>query len=150
MVLSLLAAVGAATPAQTAPKRSQAPTFPEKPKEVAPTEEYEAQFPTKMTWNLSDVNGKPAPAEATLQIDENLRGSGASGCNTWSASLYPVKGKRLAMGPIAQTKKACANDLLSFERTFLGILHSGPTWDQTGYTLTVKSQAGTLVFKRGL
>lgn len=112
--------------------------------------EYEPQFPTKMNWTLAEINGKSPPAEATLVIDEALRGSGASGCNTWSASLYPVRGRRLAMGPVAQTRKTCAADLMQFERTYLTILHSGPTWEQTGSRLTIKGQAGTLVFNRGL
>lgn len=113
-------------------------------------EEYQAPFPTKMTWILSSLNGKSPPAEATLMIDENFRGTGASGCNTYSATIYPVKNSRLMMGPVAQTKKTCSPDLNNFERLFLTVLHTGPVWDLKGSTLTVKSQAGTLVFDRGL
>ena len=113
-------------------------------------EEYEAPFPTKATWNLTNANGKAAPTDATMMIDENYRGTGVSGCNSWSAALYPVKGHHLAMGPVALTKKQCAPDVMGFERLFLTVLHSGPTWDLQGSTLTVKSQAGTLVFDRGL
>ena len=72
---------------------------------------YEPQFPTKFTWVLSSVNGKAPPAEATLLIDENLRGTGTSGCNGWSAALYPVKGRHLAMGPVAITKKTCSPEI---------------------------------------
>lgn len=114
------------------------------------SQEYEAPFPTKMTWVLSNANGKAPPAEATMMIDENFRGTGVSGCNSWSATLFPVKGHKLAMGPIALTKKTCPNELVAFERLFLTVLHTGPTWDLQGSTLTVKSQAGTLVFDRGL
>lgn len=113
-------------------------------------EEYQAPFPTKMTWILSSLNGKSPPSEATLMLDENFRGTGASGCNTYSATIYPVKGQRLAMGPVAQTKKTCSPDLNNFERAFLTILHTGPTWEVKGSTLTVKSQAGVLIFDRGL
>ena len=113
---------------------------------------YEPQFPTKANWTLTSANGKPPPVEATMAIDEALRGSGNSGCNTWSATLYPVKGQHLAMGPVALTKKTCTPDLNNFERMFLGILHSGPTWDLQGSTLTIKTQDGknALVFERGL
>ena len=149
--LGVLAIAALVVSAQAAPRRSAAPTYPAQPKpDGATLQEYEAQFPTKQNWNLSDINGKSPPGEATLTLDENYRGTGASGCNTWSAALYPQKGKRLAMGPIAQTKKACAADIMQFENQYLAILHSGPSWDQTGYTLTVKSQGGTLTFKRGL
>lgn len=143
-----------ASPAQAAPaRRSGAPNYPDQPKanpDAPKAEQYESPFPTKMNWTLSEINGKSPPAEATLNIDDNYRGTGTSGCNTWSAALYPVKGHKLAMGPVAQTKKACAADVMQFEHLYLGILHSGPTWDQTGYTLTVKSQGGTLTFRRGL
>lgn len=114
------------------------------------TKEYESPFPLKMNWSLSEINGKSPPGEATLIIDDNLRGSGLSGCNTWSAALYPVRGRKLAMGPVAQTKKSCDAGLMQFERTYLTILHSGPVWDQKGSSLTIKSQAGTLTFNRGL
>ena len=148
-VLAMTAGVASAT---AAPRRSAAPTYPDQPKPDTEKKslEYEAPFPTKMNWTLANVNGKTVPSEATMTIDENFRGTGVSGCNTWSAALYPVKGHKLMMGPVAQTKKACPNDVMTFERQFLGILHSGPTWEQTGYTLTVKSQGGTLVFNRGL
>ena len=150
--LALAAIVAVVMPAQALPRRSQAPTYPDQPKPGPGklSDEYEAQFPTKMNWNLSEINGKGVPAEATLVIDDNYRGTGTSGCNTWSASLYPVKGHKLAMGPVAQTKKSCTADVMQFERLYLGILHSGPTWDQVGYTLTVKSPGGTLTFRRGL
>ena len=113
-------------------------------------EEYEAPFPTKATWNLTSVNGKAPPADATMMIDENFRGTGVDGCNSWSAALYPVKGHHLAMGPVALTKKQCSPDIMAFEKLFLTVLHTGPTWELQGSTLTVKSQAGTLVFDRGL
>lgn len=114
------------------------------------TKEYETPFPLKMNWSLAEINGKSPPGEATLTIDDNLRGSGLSGCNTWSAALYPVRGHKLAMGPVAQTKKSCEAGLMQFERTYLTILHSGPVWEQKGSTLTIKSQGGTLTFNRGL
>jgi heat shock protein HslJ len=113
-------------------------------------EEYEAPFPTKATWNLTSANGKTPPADATMMIDENYRGTGVDGCNSWSASLYPVKGRHLAMGPVALTKKTCSPEIMAFEKLFLTVLHTGPTWELQGSTLTVKSQAGTLVFDRGL
>lgn len=111
---------------------------------------YESPFPTKANWQLTSINGKSAPAEASLLIDENLRGTGSSGCNTWSATLYPVKGHRLAMGPVAMTKKSCPADIMKFEVQYLTVLRSGPVWTLNGSTLTVKSQYGELVYNRGL
>ncbi len=111
---------------------------------------YEPPFPSKMTWVLSSINGKPAAADATLMIDENLRGTGTGGCNTWSAALYPIRGKQLAMGPIAMTKKSCPAAIMAFERAYLTVLATRPTWDLAGSVLTVKSKAGALTFNRGL
>ena len=111
---------------------------------------YESPFPTKATWQLRTINGKNPPAEASLLIDENLRGTGSSGCNTWSATLYPIKGHRLAMGPVAMTKKSCTPEVNTFERAYLTVLRSGPTWDLQGSTLTVKSKYGELTYNRGL
>ena len=111
---------------------------------------YESPFPTKATWQLRSINGKNPPAEASLLIDENLRGTGSSGCNTWSATLYPIKGHRLAMGPVAMTKKSCSPEVNTFERAYLTVLRSGPTWDLQGSTLTVKSKYGELTYNRGL
>ncbi|MFV0279613.1 MAG: META domain-containing protein [Rhodoblastus sp.] len=111
---------------------------------------YEPQFPTKVTWQLRTINGKTPPADASMAIDENLRGTGSSGCNTWSATLFPMRGRRLAMGPPAMTRKSCSPEINGFERAYLTILRTGPNWTLQGSTLTVKSKAGELVFNRGL
>jgi heat shock protein HslJ len=108
------------------------------------------EFPTKATWNLKEINGKPPAGEASLTIDGALRGTGVSGCNTWSATIYPVRGQKLAMGPVIMTKKTCDAQMMTFEKEYLSILHSGPTWDQNGDTLTVKGATGSLTFARSL
>jgi heat shock protein HslJ len=125
---------------------------PEQKQEQQPAGEkkFDKEFPTKATWNLKEINGKAAPADASLLIDGTLRGSGSSGCNTWSATIYPIKGQKLAMGPVVMTKKQCDAALMTFEKEFLTILHSGPTWETQGDTLTVKGPTGNLVFTRSL
>jgi heat shock protein HslJ len=123
---------------------------PEQKQEQAQPGKYDKEFPTKATFNLKEINGKPPAGDASLLIDGTLRGSGSSGCNTWSATIYPVKGQKLAMGPVVMTKKQCDAAVMAFEKEYLGILHSGPTWDTQGDTLTVKGPTGTLVFLRSL
>jgi heat shock protein HslJ len=124
----------------------------QKPEQAQPAGEkkYDKEFPTKANFNLREINGKAPAADASLMIDGTLRGSGISGCNTWSATIYPIKGQKLAMGPVVMTKKQCDPAIMSFEKEFLTILHSGPTWDQQGDTLTVKGATGTLTFLRSL
>jgi heat shock protein HslJ len=112
----------------------------------------EKRFPTGVAWRLTEINGKPLRGDApTLEVDDTYRASGFSGCNTYSSQLYPAQGMRLAMGPIAMTRKACPNGGLQLERMFLVTLHSGPNWDvDAGQTLlTVKGAGGTLKFRRG-
>ena len=83
------------------------------------------------------------------RIDAQFRGSGFSGCNTWSATMWPVRGQRFAVGPVALTKKTCAPQIMAFEKAYLAALHSAPTWDMVNGLLEVKSGAGTLSFARG-
>jgi heat shock protein HslJ len=111
---------------------------------------YDKEFPTKANFNLKEINGKAPAGDASLMIDSTFRGSGSSGCNTWSATIYPIKGQRLAMGPLVMTKKICDAAVMTFEKEYLTILHSGPTWDTQGDTLTVKGPTGNLVFLRSL
>lgn len=130
---------------QQRPTTPQAPSFEEKMRQ-------EKTYPTKVTWRLKSINNKPVQSNAdfTLLIDDNYRGSGASGCNNWSATIFPVRGQKLAVGPIAITKRKCDNSLMQLERNFLVAIHSGPTWDLVGSDLVVKAQTGTLVFQRAL
>lgn len=109
-------------------------------------------YPTKITWALKSLNNKPVPREAdiTLMIDDNFRGTGFGGCNYWSATIYPVRGQRLAAGPVAVTKKQCTPAVMQLERSFLVGVHSGPAWDIEGPELVLKGQGGTMRFERAL
>lgn len=112
----------------------------------------EKTYPTKTTWALRSLNGKPVPAdyEVTFMIDDNFRGSGFGGCNYWSATIYPQKEQKLLAGPIAVTKKTCDAARTQTERTFLVGVHSGPAWDTVGSQLTLKTNGLTMVFDRAL
>jgi heat shock protein HslJ len=139
--LSGLAASGAAF--AQAPKQGAAAPQP-LPKE-------EKTFPKGSNWTLRTMNGKPLPSgmEATLKIDGQFRGSGYSGCNTWSATMWPVRNQRFAVGPVALTKKQCEPAKMAFERSYLVILHNRSGWDLVNGMLEVKSDSGSLSFARG-
>jgi heat shock protein HslJ len=111
----------------------------------------EKTFPKDSNWTLRSLNGKPVPAglEGTLRIDNQFRGSGFAGCNTFSATMWPVRGQRFAVGGIAVTKKACPPAIMQFEQAYLRALFAGPSWDMVNGLLEVKSQAGSLSFARG-
>ena len=108
-------------------------------------------FPTKVVWTLYSFNGKPVSGDLNFLIDDNNRGSGSSGCNTWSATMVPARGQRIGMGPIAITKKQCSKEVTQLEFAFLIALRSGPMWDMAGPDLVIKGvQGGELKFKRSL
>lgn len=123
---------------------------PAQPNQPAPNPN-EKTYPMGTNWTLREMNGKPIPAgiEATMTIDDRFRGTGTSGCNTWSATMWPVRNQRFAVGPVALTKKACPAPVMAFERAYLTALHAQPQWDLVGGYLEVKGPAGTLKFARG-
>jgi heat shock protein HslJ len=140
-----------AVPAFAQGKKHQgAPEQKQEGAQPAGEKKYDKEFPTKANFTLKEINGKAPPGDASLMIDGALRGSGSSGCNTWSATIYPIRGQKLAMGPVVLTKKQCDPALMAFEKEYLTILHSGPTWETQGDTLTVKGATGTLTFLRSL
>ncbi len=119
------------------------------PKPLPPQQK---NFPLDQTWSLRDINDKPIPAglDASLKIDGNLRGSGYTGCNSWSATLYPVKDQHLLLGPFALTKKQCAKDIMAVEFGFLSALTGTPSWDLVNGELVIKGPKGTLRLVRSL
>ena len=136
-------------PEAMARQRRQSPATAAAPSVLA---QPEKSFPTHTIWILKDFNGKAVASgdDLSLSIDETYRGSGYSGCNTWSATLYPVKGQRLAIGPLALTHNTCAPAQVALERAYLAALHGGPAWDLTSDELVVKGPRGTLRFRRSL
>jgi len=142
----VLAALGfaASASAQMRTKADEAP-----PKPLPPAQKT---FPLDATWSLREINGKPVPADldASLKIDGNLRGSGFTGCNSWSATLYPVKEQHLAVGPYALTKKQCAKDVMAIEFGFLSTLLGNPAWDLVNGDLVIKGPRGAMRLVRSL
>ena len=154
MLKSLLAAaVGAAVMGLTVaafagpgpgPQEEEGP-----PKPLPPQQK---NFPLDQTWSLRELNGKPVPdgLDASLKIDGNLRGSGFTGCNSWSATLYPVKDQHLAVGPFALTKKQCPKDVMAVEFGFLSSLIGNPSWDLVNGDLVIKGPRGSMRLARSL
>jgi heat shock protein HslJ len=131
--------------AQKGPKSDEDDT----PKPLPPLQK---NFPLDQTWSLKELNGKPVPpgSDVSLKIDGSLRGSGFTGCNSWSATLYPVKDQHLAVGPYALTKKQCPKDVMQLELGFLSALIGSPTWDLVNGELVIKGPRGALRLGRSL
>ena len=155
MLKSLLAAaLAAAVLGLAAPALAGAPKGPvdeedSKPKPLPPLQK---NFPLDQTWSLRELNGKPVPPglDASLKIDGSLRGSGFTGCNSWSATLYPVKDQHLMVGPFALTKKQCPKDVMAIEGGFLSTLVGNPTWDLVNGELVIKGPRGAARLARSL
>ena len=145
----------AAACALLAPLGADAAGKPKKPaadaQKPAAIPQPDKTFPTSVVWTLYSFNGKPIGGELNFLIDENNRGSGSSGCNTWSATMVPARGQRIGMGPIAITKKQCSKEVTQLEFTYLTALRSGPSWDMAGPDLVIKGQqGGEMKFRRSL
>ena len=136
-----LSAIGLACSAHAA---SDAPPQPMPPQQK--------NFPLGQTWQLKELNGKPVSADidASLKIDSALRGSGFTGCNSWSATMYPIKDQHLLTGPYALTKKQCDKDVMAVELGFLSALMAQPSWDLVNGELVIKGPRGELRMARSL
>jgi heat shock protein HslJ len=134
-----------------AQRRQQMPPRGEQPGGEAPPPKQEKNFPLDASWTLLQINGKPATGHrATLKVDSNLRGTGFGGCNTFSASAYPLRQQGFAVGPIAVTKMACDKGASDFERSYLMALRTVRQWDLVEGRLVLKTGAGELRFDRGI
>ena len=150
----LAAALAAALLGAAAPALAANPPGPqsEEDKTPKPLPPLQKNFPLDQTWSLKELNGKPVPAglDASLKIDGSLRGSGFTGCNSWSATLYPVKDQHLMVGPFALTKKQCPKDIMQIEIGFLSTLIGSPTWDLVNGDLVIKGPRGSARLARSL
>lgn len=134
-----------------AQRRQQMPARGEQPGGEAPPPKQEKNFPLDASWTAIQLNGKPINNfKATLKVDSNLRGTGFAGCNTFSASAYPLRQQAFAVGPIAVTKAACDKSAADFERSYLMALRTARQWDLAEGRLVIKTAAGEIRFDRGI
>jgi heat shock protein HslJ len=108
-------------------------------------------FPHNFIFNLKDINGKTASGDIWIRIDSTMRGTGFSGCKSWSG-VFVVGANRLgpkAMPAVADGK--CDPALQAVEREFWQVMMSGPFWDTQGSDLILKgAKGGVLRFTRSL
>jgi heat shock protein HslJ len=156
---AFLAALGTVTvvhvseaPAQTAATlgRPAGPTRQVDPKVPQPGARGKV-FPLGSSWVAVSLNGKPFTGERpSFRLDDQLRATGFSGCNTYSTTAYPLREQGLAVAPFALTKKTCDKAAMAIEQSFLMALRTSGKWDIQGRNLIIKSQTGELVLERSL
>ena len=75
-------------------------------------------------WRLVTLGDDPMPAapELTLRVD-GARASGRAGCNAYAGEIRAgARPGELSLGPLAATKKACAEPALALESRYLAAL----------------------------
>ncbi|WP_230532723.1 META domain-containing protein [Microvirga roseola] len=108
-------------------------------------------FPLGSSWTAVSLNGKPFTGDRpSFRLDDQLRAHGFSGCNTYSATAYPLREQGLAVGPFALTKKTCDKAVMAAEQAFLVALRTSAKWDIQGPILIIRTQNGELRFQRTL
>jgi heat shock protein HslJ len=109
-------------------------------------------FPLGSSWVAVSLNGKSLGGgeRPSFKLDDQLRASGFGGCNTYTATAYPLREQGLAVGPFALTKRSCDKSAMAIEQAFLVALRTSAKWDIQGPTLIIRTQNGELRFERSL
>ncbi len=145
---ALLFALGAST--AIAQGRMGASRPPATQGEVPPPKQ-EKVFPVGSSWIAVSLNGKTFSGERpSFTLDQQFRAKGFGGCNTYSATAYPLRQQGLAVGPFAMTKRACEKAVMAIEQAFLVALRSSEKWETQGAYLVIHTQNGELRFERAL
>lgn len=116
-------------------------------------QQQEKQFPVGVPWSAIDLNGKPYPPGQNrpyFTIDTQFRLRGFGGCNTFSATAYPLRNQGFAVSPFAVTKRSCGSAVDAAERAFLLALRMSQKWDLVKGQLVLQGPAGTLRGDRAL
>jgi heat shock protein HslJ len=121
------------------------------PDNQVPQPRPEKQFPLGTAWSAVSISGRPVGGERpTLMVDDQLRAKGFAGCNTFSATGFPLREQGFAVGPVAVTRKACDGGAAANERAFLVALRGARKWDVVNGQLVIQGVAGELRFERAL
>ena len=108
-------------------------------------------FPVNVAWELVSVNGSASEGDKpTLQLDSQLRMRGFSGCNTFSATAYPLKNQGITVGPVAVTNKVCDKAVMETEKAYLLGLRTALQWDVSSGLLVLRGEKAELKFQRAL
>jgi len=67
--------------------------------------------------------------------------SGSAGCNSFHGT-YATEGSRLQLGPLATTRRACEEPLMTQEQEFLAALASAVSWSIDGNVLDMHRADG--------
>jgi heat shock protein HslJ len=83
----------------------------------------------------------------SILVSQNNRGTGYSACNNWSATVIARKDNRMAVGPVAISKRVCDARLMHNEQVFLFVLRTAQAWTYDGRILTINGPYGPMTFE---
>lgn len=123
----------------SAPQEAQAPA--PAPGATAPRSGAPAPRPglDGSTWRLVEIAGQAVPETvlATLAFSEPGRVAGTAGCNGYTGTARLEEG-RLALGPLATTRRACEPQAMAFEQRYLAALATAQGLRRDGDRLLVE------------
>ena len=95
---------------------------------------------TSFNNNRHAVVGVLGESSITLSFKDG-QVSGSAGCNTFHGT-YATEGNQVQLGPLATTRRACDEPLMTQEREFLAALASAVTWSIDGNVLDMHRADG--------
>jgi heat shock protein HslJ len=100
-----------------------------------------------VTWKVTSFNnnrhavvGVLGESSLTLSFKDG-QVAGSAGCNQFHGK-YSTEGNKLQLGPLATTRRACEEPLMTQEREFLAALASAVTWSIEGNVLDMHRADG--------
>ena len=100
------------------------------------------------TWWVEDIAGKGVidMSHTTIEFTADGKLTGDTGCNRYFGSYEPV-GKTIKFGPLAGTRKACADSLMNQEMAFYQAMEKVSHWEiaETGLLYLRDLKATSLI-----
>jgi heat shock protein HslJ len=120
--------------------------------DIKPIPKEEKRFPLGQSWIAVSLNGKSfgGAERPAFALDEQFRARGFGGCNSFSATAFPLREQGFAVGPLALTKRTCDGGVMASEKAFLTALRTAAKWDTTTGSLIIKGPNGEIRFERAL
>ncbi|QIE45926.1 META domain-containing protein [Pseudohalocynthiibacter aestuariivivens] len=102
-------------------------------------------------WRIVTVDGAAAVGEASIGFRADGSYSGNTGCNLFQGQARYEGGQLVIEGPMAHTKKACADDALVAQEAAIVGMFAGTMdirFDPLSHTMTVLQDDRSLVLAR--
>jgi heat shock protein HslJ len=94
-------------------------------------------------WAAATIDGQMVTDDSGIVVGiSEGRIGGFAGCNTYSGP-YSVEGNQVSIGPLASTRKACENELMDQEQTYLTNLEQANSYSIENEELHLLDESGT-------